>query len=207
MTHSEAVALLERHREAWPGWMAGAIPTGAALWIRPVNGDWVRIRLESLSVRPRQKGRLARVRDGLSDEENVRRILAAAEKGYRQRLRQAEKQARRDRKAKRFEEGFGGKDCVTFGWMRPCDVCGRKATARSPNQNHHEPSRGAGGKAADQVTLCPGCHGEVHTFGKRTFEQVAGVDLRALAAKRYREWLDLGGHELASGLEEHGETR
>lgn len=33
-------------------------------------------------------GTRAKVRPGLSDAENVRRILAAAEKGYRQRLRQ-----------------------------------------------------------------------------------------------------------------------
>lgn len=45
------------------------------------------------------------------------------------------------------------------------------------------------------------------SLGARTFEIRHDVDLRALAAKRYQEWLDQGGHELPSGLERHGETR
>ena len=253
MTPSEACALLKRHRESWPKWMTGPIDAtldanrGVTILLLRSELGCSRVALGWSSC----GAVVARTRPGLSDEENVRRILAAAEKGYRQRQRQIEKQRQRKpmkraksgrpnpdnmrvasvhikqkpmkrlelkrvksrlrpnrkRKAKRFEEDFGGKDHAEWGRMRPCDVDGRIATPGMPNHNHHEPSRGAGGKAADQVTLCPHCHASVHAHGRDSFEEVWDVNLRELAAKRYQEWLDQGGHELPSGLEKHGESR
>jgi hypothetical protein len=160
--------------------------------------------------------RRVRVRPGLPDEENARRIIAAAEKGYRKRKRQAEKQSkrtemklggpierksklkpiRRDRKAKRFEEDFGGKDRALWGKARPCDTCG----APPPSQNSHVLSRGGRlGKGQEVISQCQGCHDRI--------TKMDTADLLAIAARVYRKWLAQGGHELESGLEAHGEAR
>jgi hypothetical protein len=40
-----------------------------------------------------------------------------------------------------------------------------------------------GGKAEDQVPICPGCHGAGHDQGWRALEERAGIELRALAAE------------------------
>jgi hypothetical protein len=60
----------------------------------------------------------------------------------------------------------------------PCLVCGAY-----PSDPHHVRSVGAGGRDADTVPLCRGCHTEVHTIGRETFAAKHGVDVRAEAAR------------------------
>ena len=87
MTPLDAVALLRRHRGMWPDWMTDAIV--ATNWY----GQFVVIRwntglvLVSLVPKDLHQVYVAEVSDDLSDEENVRRILTAAEKGYQQQQR------------------------------------------------------------------------------------------------------------------------
>lgn len=236
MTSAEAAALMERYQDQWPDWLQMPVlprHAGAPEGVLPIRTSGYGLVKVALGV-GWPGARLARVRPGLPEEENVRRIIAAAQKSYDQSRRQLDRARKRERKpmkrselelgpgperktklrpvnrkrkAERFEADFGGKHHAEWGTMRPCDACKWPALKSNPNQNHHEPSRGAGGKAADQVTLCLLCHTAVHAEGVLSFQERKGVNLRELAAKRYQEWLAQGGHELPSGLEEHGESR
>ena len=50
-----------------------------------------------------------------------------------------------------------------------------------PIDPHHVRSRGAGGTARDLVPLCRIHHSMFHTFGRHTFDEKFGTDLRAIS--------------------------
>jgi hypothetical protein len=53
-------------------------------------------------------------------------------------------------------EQFGSK----AHWIRtlPCCLCHRPSTLEQPSTSSHVRGRGAGGKADQQVPMCPACH-------------------------------------------------
>lgn len=97
--------------------------------------------------------------------------------------RRAKLGANAERRARAFEEDFGGEARVKWVRLQECVVCGRW-----PSECAHVRSRGAGGKAADIVPLCIGCHRQQHDLGRRRFEALHGVDLAALAANTEARW-------------------
>ena len=87
------------------------------------------------------------------------------------------------RQAAAFAEDFGSPERVTWLQAQPCAVCGR-----TPSECAHVRSRGAGGKAADILPLCGAHHHEQHVIGRRSFEALHKVDLRALADATEQRW-------------------
>jgi len=73
----------------------------------------------------------------------------------------------------------------------PCCVC----SADPPSDPHHVCSRGAGGVDADCVSLCRACHSELHRIGRRSFEWLHGIDLKA-EARRLAKQLASGDQEV-----------
>jgi hypothetical protein len=78
------------------------------------------------------------------------------------------------RKAREFTRTYGGSERVKWVQSQPCVVCGVR-----PCENAHVKGGGAGRKADARwiVSLCHGCHAQLHTKGQKTFEQECGVDL------------------------------
>jgi 5-methylcytosine-specific restriction endonuclease McrA len=70
------------------------------------------------------------------------------------------------------KEQFGTR-AKKIQWMR-CVGC----SGFPPCHSHHVRSRAAGGTKEDLVPLCPRCHNEVHSYGRRTWERMRGVNLR-----------------------------
>lgn len=70
----------------------------------------------------------------------------------------------RRRKRARFERQYFSVERVEFIKGLRCVYC-----SRSPCENHHEPTRGAGGVYTDISPLCPGCHFMRHRYGAKTF--------------------------------------
>jgi hypothetical protein len=65
-------------------------------------------------------------------------------------------------------------------WVRemPCCNCGWPG----PSHPHHVKTRGAGGPdVGNLVPLCPFCHSELHTMGRRSFALMYEIDLAAIA--------------------------
>ena len=114
------------------------------------------------------------------------------------------------RQARAFSEDFGSPERVTWIQAQPCAICGR-----TPSECAHvrasitavlciaspislRRSRGAGGKAADIVPLCSAHHHEQHVIGRRSFEALHKVNLRALADATERRWTILKEDERGS---------
>ena len=70
------------------------------------------------------------------------------------------KRANAARRARAFEEDFGGIARVRFFQMQHCEAC-----SAWPSVCAHVKSRGAGGKAADILPLCEACHRIQHAQG------------------------------------------
>lgn len=72
--------------------------------------------------------------------------------------------------------------------LLPCCVCGRR-----PCVPAHVRSRGAGGRAEDQVPLCTstprreGCHEEQHRIGIETFQRLKNINLEVVAQRIHEE--------------------
>ena len=87
------------------------------------------------------------------------------------------------RQAAAFAEDFGSLERVAWLQAQPCAICGR-----TPSECAHVRSRGAGGRAADILPLCSAHHHEQHVIGRRSFEALHGVSLRALADATEQRW-------------------
>jgi hypothetical protein len=92
----------------------------------------------------------------------------------------------RKRARERYEKDFGGPHA---DWVRErgCEVCG----CMIPAESHHDPYRSKGGTAKDLVGLCS-CHHRTgklarHNMSLARFNQTWGTDLRAAAARNWRE--------------------
>lgn len=92
-----------------------------------------------------------------------------------------------ERAARRFATDFGGQERLDWIHSHPCATCG----APAPSESSHEPTRGAGGKADDQMPQCHRCHTELHHDGPRAFERARGMEpygLRAITARFAALW-------------------
>lgn len=93
------------------------------------------------------------------------------------------------RARKAYDEAYGGSYAT---WIRslPCEAC-RKAGWRQVWRTvaaHAARTRGAGGKAPDQVPLCGPHETEWHSRGRQTFDKRYGTDLKALAVRLWDEY-------------------
>lgn len=106
------------------------------------------------------------------------------------------------RKAARFERDYGGKDYVAWLTSQPCVISGRRHGEKildigngywtqTSIQAVHVRSRGAGGRADDQVPMDWWLHRDQHITGIRSFCAKHGTTVAALRekARAYRsQW-------------------
>lgn len=103
-----------------------------------------------------------------------------------------------ERKAKRFERDYGGAAYVAWLTSQPCVISGRRNGelaiwgdgywTKTTIQAVHVRSRGAGGRADDQVPMDWWLHRDQHITGIRSFCAKHGTTVEALraAARAYR---------------------
>ena len=102
--------------------------------------------------------------------------------------RTAMKKSNRRREARLHQEQFGSDERKEWMWGMVCAAC--KSGWGKPHI-HHVKTRGAGGKAADTVPLCPKCHRLVHDMGRRYVEALYSIDLLSIAKEMERRWQEL----------------
>lgn len=89
------------------------------------------------------------------------------------------------RRERLFEDAFGSVERVEWIRRSPCVVPGCEGF---PCENHHWPTKGAGGKATDISPLCIPHHREFHQLGPETWQRKHGIDLSATNAATEAAW-------------------
>ena len=94
---------------------------------------------------------------------------------------------------KRIQKRHREEDKDYIHWLHTwsCCVCGNEYAIHA----HHVISRGAMGSDKTAVPLCSQCHTELHTKGKKTFEEKYRVNLLEKAEVFYKRFLEgITGH-------------
>lgn len=91
---------------------------------------------------------------------------------------------------------FGTPEQTAMIVAMPC-ICGGRhpACTGGPSDPSHVTTRGAGGKAKDQVPHSRGCHDAFHAHGRLTYVRAIGWTLTQLREAAARTWVAVSGVE------------
>lgn len=103
--------------------------------------------------------------------------------------RKTKLRAKNAAKAKpRYMRTFGPDGFAAWLRLQPCVACKGFGPGQK-NEVHHEPTRGAGGRWVDTVSLCTRCHRRRHDIGVETFWAEVGMDYGEATSLTQFLWL------------------